>query len=369
MVMFWIRPVRMISPLVAIACLLAIPACAAEAPGPLSPSTGAADTPGAAIPTGGTPLEWLDLVPADVTDVWFTDWRAIRSSEGLTEPADHVRDDMYLALLDRHAAVSWFAGPQRTSHLEAWGFDAANLSWELSMTTPDGSLIHVLSFDDAFGWEDLMARFDERDYAAEPHGDAVVRTVERDLFVDWQAASDSAMLNVATVDATRLLFASDESESIEAVLATMEGAAPAVAGVELVVETAAKLEGALSGSLVMGEGRCAQRGISVLPPELTDESFSGLGPWEVLGSGYVLEEEEPRLRVALTFADAGTARADLSPRVLLVNGYASLYDTVVLASAEVIDRTSVFEMGLTGGLQPELISLTADGGVLYDGCL
>ena len=313
------------------------------------------------------PLLMLGLLPGDAADVTYTDWTAIRAAAGLDGTGASVRDALFLELLDQHTALSWFAGPQRLSHLEAWGFDGADSNWEVTATFGGDASVHIVSLDKSADWAGLMSRFTERGYSTENHGEAVLRAAERDLFVDWQTASDSAMLNVATIEAQHLLIMADDMADVMRVVDVSTGRESSLEANEAVVATAGELKGTLSGVLRIGSDRCLGGGFAPLPPEVAATYLAGLQRYDVIGAGYFMDADAARVKAVLTFPEPTVADADVSARAGVAGAWGDAMNLFTLAAAEAVGSQVVLEFGLDRGPRPTLDDLLR--GAAYTACL
>lgn len=268
--------------------------------------------------------EILEILPGGAahTEVFFTDWGAIQTLVGPLELE---------AFLERvgqsFPLTAAFALEKMATHAPTWGWDPRDLEWEATLMWGDMSPVYLIKFKSEFDLTTLAERFRERGFSEQSQGEALVfsHPFER---TDWLLATDLAILNVALLPERSLVFLSSSPQMLTPLLFTLAGRFPALEEDTAAQALAARLEGTLSGILVVGPRVCLPFALAAQeqlfrqhasPPvyeqllTLVRES-SGLHPYLGLGVGYWTSGGEAQARVIFTFPREEWATADLPGR-------------------------------------------------------
>ncbi|MGH2428629.1 MAG: hypothetical protein ACRDGV_07035 [Candidatus Limnocylindria bacterium] len=301
------------------------------------PSPSATKDPG----PGDALSEALAMLPLDVRELALTDWALIREIEGLEREAETdgsaQREALFLSTIERQAPTAWFARAYGPSHLDAWGWDAADADWEASATLADGTSVALVQLWSGFATDELLALFAERRYVESRVSGATIYTVERDLFIDWQTDSDTAMLNVGVTEDTRRLVMSESVPAIEAVLAAAAGEAESVDELADVTQSGAQLAGAAAIEIRIGGSPCAGfLGLLMYPPEQVEpmiELLQGVAVYQVFGMGYRYDGDRPVFQAVMAYDDERRAERDAPAREHLAEFHGSVSGVYAVVGA------------------------------------
>lgn len=223
------------------------------------------------------------------------------------------------------AVVRGYGLDEALRHAETWKFDVLDYEWEATLEGPPS--IHVIRFRPGFDLGQVVALFDEREYATERISSATVRTHDT-VPVSWML-SDLAIMNVALLDDGRTMILSYSEENLRAFLTDARAALPAA----LSATATALGEPWAAAIVVNGADWCADL------PEPGSDTPAGqllatvgpLSPWDALGIGYS-RDLTPIGRIAIGYADASAAEQDLAGRRLLAEHGLSLISGAPLAT-------------------------------------
>jgi hypothetical protein len=287
-----------------------------------TPATAPASTPPAVetLPpaTPGPLLEVLTrLEPAHDTVV-FTDWVALKRSTGADAvTGDSTFEAKVAALGTEYAASDGWLSYLRT-HRADWGFDAFDLAWEATGTSPAGAL-HVLRFADPSRPTALMARLDALGYPTERLANGTLRAGMLQDQVG-KVRPSPALTTVALLEDGVTLVASSNADLVRAVAANgpvTPDSDAAVAAAALIVEptTAFLLAGdpctAITRAVLTtrheGDGPSVEQQLA---------TAGTLGHPDVIAVSYGTGATVHG-RVVMTYADPAVAKADFEPRGIL----------------------------------------------------
>lgn len=299
-----ILPRMRTSRLVLLICLLALTGCGG--------STGA-------DPTGRFSAA-LPLVPAGA-EVHLTDWAALKSAGGESEPAGgEAQVKLMLDLAERGISpVFTYDVVRYPDHEEQWGWDLADVEWEAVIVRDAGAPAFVLGMGDTFDVSELVPILEERGYQSRDVEGVPVYEHELDPQVEWLQsptglAAPLAVFNVAVLTEQNVIIASSEPANIEAALTQ-----PDLTTDEALTATLEQLDDPLLAGLAPGgEDRCG-RVVQVSgggTPEIQKvavDPFRGQ-QYEAIGYGYDVEGDTVSARLVLRYGDASAAESDLEVR-------------------------------------------------------
>jgi hypothetical protein len=343
----------------------------------------AGQSPSAAPPQAPHLDELMRYVIPEVTTAGFTDWSAIRRSQGTQDltgasPLD-AKLPTLMATSTSEAAASGFALQHMRTHHDEWGWDAFDLDWEATLSL-DGPPLFVLRFREGTDLARIQALFDERGFTTEALDGAVLRSREMDLSQDWLRGTEFAILNTAFLDDGRTLVLSASDEGVRKVVDWLAdpGALPPVWNAP-----ADALAGASAAFLLFGPGTCG--GFMPLPMpgqsleeirRQLEELMAGdpLGTFWAMGVGYG-DTFPARGRIAFGYLTADEATADLPARrrlaeegISLVTGQPYAETVFAVEDATTRDATLLLEVAPADDIPRRLFQMIFARDMLFASC-
>lgn len=276
----------------------------------------------------------LAMMPADVEEVYFTDWALIKAYEGKqgvnSESSLEERFEFLKCTNERQAAASGFGTGHFYTFAETWSWDTTDLEWEASSALARPTL-YILKLRDDFDLSPVLARFEERGFEESTYRDTPIYSHDQNLLEEWfRGTGELAILNTAVIETEKLLVLSADIDAVHAVLDVYRGKATALGEDEAVRAAAGRL-GEVAAA-VLDQGFCARTGAARILEDLrripesdrerVEELMERYGldqdprihQYEVLGMGYRQEDGKPLGLIVLQYAQADDAQADLEIR-------------------------------------------------------
>lgn len=296
----------------------------AALPSPTTPAASPAAASAAASPetqpsaTPGALLEVLTILEPAHDTITFTDWVALKRASGSDGVAGESTVEAKVAALGSEYAASdaWLTSVK--THRADWGFDAFDLAWEATGTSPAG-VLHVLRFVDPAVPVALLAHLDALGYATQPvaHGTMRAGTLKDQL---GKVTPSPALATVAMLQDGVTVVASSNADLVRAVATN----GPITPDSDAAVAAAALIAEPTTAILLAGDPCTAiTRAVLTTPhagdrPSVEDQLATAgtLGHPEVIAVAYGTGATV-RGRVVMTYADPATAKADLEPRGIL----------------------------------------------------
>ena len=272
----------------------------------------------------------------------FTDWTLLKKYMGMESITPIQSEDDLEKLMPKfesqlpaafHGRDSLFSGDKPVASV--WGWDFTDLLWEAELTIEgerSGSPVSILKLRDTFDLAPVVQHFKERDFRESDYQGAKMYSHAIDLTADWETQGFGlSVYNTAIIQDKKLLILSNGKESVEAVLDVMsKGKAGSLASDNAVMEMVGRM-GEL-GSVVIRPGVLACKemgGRAILIDELADPdaraefeqlraTIDKLRPYEALAGGYSYSGEQSLAIVAMQYANADDAKADLEARRALL---------------------------------------------------
>jgi hypothetical protein len=307
---------------------------------PSSPSTAA--EPSATAAESSEPIvQALAYVPIGASTFAFTDWVALKASQGLSDLTSAATDDERGTFLRSLSVVNSADTPFSMMAanvffakglLTHWGFDNLDLDWEASISGSFG-VASVLRLRDDFDLAPVVSRFDERDFTTSTVEGVTVRSHEL-ANEEWVLQADLSFLNVALMPDGRTLVLSPRPDPIEQILAH-RGELTGSGGPPVVLDAAAALDHP-SGAwlsfeldrLCNAEARARPDALESVQQLLADAG--PLHPYTLVAVGY-RADLDPAGRIVFGYVDPADATADLDGRRTLATDGPSLELAVPIA--------------------------------------
>lgn len=277
-----------------------------------------------------TPLEQaLTYAPAATRSFAFTDWQRIKMIEkaitlnSATTALNERARWLLKTTVDRHAPMSGFGLAHFRTFAEMWGWDATDLAWEATLAAGDAPPLHVLQLRADFDMAALAERYKQRKFSATPLAEGItLYSAKLDSKADWVRGSELALVNTAIDAKRRRLIVSSGAAVIQAALAAKNDATAHANGPS--VQRVARLLGTpAAGTLLMGPELCATVSVT-FGKQLSKEQIEAIrkrllngkavSPYETLSVSYDYVEGRPLGTIAMDYADAAKAKADLKAR-------------------------------------------------------
>jgi len=170
----------------------------------------------------------LAFVTPKTANLGFTDWKAMKASNGLEALTSSIPEDIRIGAMIEltrvEAPYASFGLDRLIGHAEAWGWDSTDLDWEAALFGDEGG-VAVLRFREGFDLAPFIARLDEHGFDEEAVGDVVIRSHEMDLTEGWLRTTDFGILNTALLPDGRTLVLASGREALDATLANDGGPA------------------------------------------------------------------------------------------------------------------------------------------------
>lgn len=316
-----------------------------------------------------TPLEQaLAYAPSATRSIAFTDWQRIKTIEKNTAinsastPLNERIRWMQKATLTRHAPMSAFGLARFRTFAELWGWDTTDLQWEATFTAGDEPPLYVMQLRADFDMAALAERYKQRKFSAKALADGVtLYSTKLDLKADWLRGSELALVNTAIDARQRRLIVSSVAQVIESAFAASKDKAAAAKSPSL--QRVVRLLGRpASSTLLMGPELCASTSIlsgKQLSKEQIDairkRLFDGkdVSPYETLAVSYDYVSGRPLGTIAMDYADAAKAKADLKTRSdAAKNGISLAINKPYRDSVFVLENSSVQGNTLVLELRP-----------------
>lgn len=318
----------------------------------------------------------VGLVPLDVSELDFTNWKLIKGYLGLSDITSRSEPDkllkLYLSTNQNQASASGFAisysGPSRI-HEKNWGWDAADLDWESTSYAASGPPVSVLRFKDSFDVSPIVSRFEKRNYRKTQYLGANLYTHSMNLSVGWMRKEPlPQILNVAVLKNEHTMIFSSSPDIIRSYVKVASRTAPSLARSPGIPDTIARLDNPAAAIVLPNGEVCADFTVeSVIggrgSPELVEQikqrrerlarKYGHVHTYVAFGVGYKTENGKPVGTMVMHYPDESSATADLLPRVrLLMHGqsirtmqsYSKLFK---LRHRAVVDSDIVFQLSPT----------------------
>lgn len=276
-------------------------------------------------------LDGLAVVPANIHEVYFTDWSRIKENENLEtitsqSPIDE-RQKLIMATNKNQAAASRFATPKFAKHADMWGWDTTDLDWEVTLIS-DGPPLYILKTRDDLDLAMIEANFKARDFTTSSYAGVTIYSHAMHLGADWLQASDLAILNTAIVPDRHLLVLSPAIAQVQAALDSITGKQPSLKENDAVLSTAQALGETSAATLLLGSAWCKGTDPASIvgqrvKPDVAEKlrkqlAVQSLTPYEVLGVGYRSVAGKSLGIIVMRYADAQAASTALSARQQLL---------------------------------------------------
>ncbi len=277
-----------------------------------------------------TPLERaLSYAPAATAVFAFTDWQRIKVIEktttlnSATTPLNERMRWMQKTIAHRHGPMSGFGLTRFRTFAELWGWDVTDLDWDATLTVGDEPPLYVMQLRADFDLTALAERYKQRKFSATALADGItLYSTKLDVKADWVRGSELALINTAIDVKQRRLIVSSGVEGIESALAATKAKAVAAKGPS--VQRVVRLLGSpASSTLIMGSELCASMNFPFgkrLSKEQIDAirkrllNGKAVSAYETLAVSYDYVDGHPLGTIAMDYADAAAAKADLKPR-------------------------------------------------------
>ncbi len=171
--------------------------------------------------------EALPFVPVDSRTVSYADWeetKAAHESSGLTSSSDAADVESFLDDIrsEGDAAAGVFPSHVYDSHLEVFGWDSVDLSWELSISRLGHGMTYVLAFSPRFNFDSIESRLIQCGFHRFPSKSGEILSVDPDadncMNDQFGYVTDTSMSSVGILKAERILVLSRLPRSVEDLL-------------------------------------------------------------------------------------------------------------------------------------------------------
>jgi hypothetical protein len=385
---------------------LLLAACAGQTPATLAgPTATLPVAPPTPLPVEQTRLEQaLAFVPtAYAPSMYFTDWKLIKFYESALDVTSqspwNERRPLFLATRP-YNLVSVQGAMAMQQHAQTWGWDFSDLDWEAFILLDDYQLpgapaagsqsAYVLKLRRDMDLAPILAHFAEYGFAPQPYGGVDVYTRSPEPGAAWLKVAGPAVVNTAILPDQKILILSEQMPIVHALLDTLAGKEPPLAGSGGLATLRAVLNDSVT-AYVAGGAACAgwnplnepgSRGMSRLSKDQRAEVERLLGdgsllhPYLVSGMGYRIDDGQAANMLALEYASSSDAEADLETRQRIIAEGSSLtgdpYSAVMtVKSASRNDKTLLFDLSPVIGAGPQrnrLPDLLMSNDMLFAAC-
>jgi hypothetical protein len=359
------------------------------------PSPTATPPPFIPAPTAGSLGEALRLAGPIPRTISFTDWAAIRTSNGAEDLTGQSSFEEKTRVLRNEATFGFGMRDLRTQAAD-WAFDVFDLDWDVVVILP--FRVTFLRFREGFDLASVAAKLESYGFTREelPHGE-LWTGLKGFPTVGGRIMSNADMKYSGFLDDGRTMVVSaGGADDVRAILT--DGPSPVA---DLSVASVARLLGAPLAAVIQAAPDCAglvAQSYARVPPEVrtqVDDLLAAAGPLHVPNAravGY-WRTSRPMGRFVLGYADGADAMADLAGRrSLATDGISAISSRsvvryrdlfFVVTDARVEERAIVIDVGQvelatpsvpSGPLMPSeslprfLVLLTIDHDMLFAAC-
>lgn len=265
----------------------------------------------------------LDVMPADVVDLGFTDWTAIRSRLGVGASSGAaaratLRDEGALRDLTTRSVLADVVDEMD----EAYGWSAADLEWESYGRAPTGAAL-VARLDDSVSIDAVERRLRALGYDRDDDG---VWTIDNTSGSGLTPELVATLGTLAIDRGRRLVIAVDRAALVPVVRATIDGDEPSVLSNRAMADVAGSLAGSDTMLLQGSAFGCRATSLESGGQTVVDQGAAAVaraGPLAtptVTGRGLVDRRGGQAITFASAFGSPSQAAQQLAVREALVTG-------------------------------------------------